>query len=76
MQKPGISRTVIKPEPGPNSQMPNQGGILTNKHMAAMAEAEELLHNSEVHDHTIGDDLNCGKLSHFVRYIKSGNTCR
>lgn len=76
MQKSGISRTVIKPEYGPSAKLPGQGGILVNKHFAAMARAEDLLHNSEAHNRTVGDDWNCGKLSRFIKYIRSGNIGR
>ncbi|SCM83166.1 hypothetical protein KL86SPO_70024 [uncultured Sporomusa sp.] len=72
MQKPGISRTVIKPEHGRSSQRPNKGGILANKHLAAMARAEDLLHTSEAPDRTVADDWNCGKLTRFIRYIRNG----
>ncbi|MCM0759441.1 MULTISPECIES: hypothetical protein [Sporomusa] len=72
MQKPGISRTVIKPEHGPNAKLPTQGGILANKHLAAMARAEELLHTSEAPDRTVADDWNCGKLTRLIRYIRTG----
>ena len=76
MQKPGIPRTVIKPEYGPNTKLPNQGGILANKHLAAMARAEDLLHTSGAQNRTVGDDWNCGKLTRFIKYIKSGNIGR
>ncbi len=74
MQKNGMSGTEINPGQGLESKTQNHGGIIANKYMAAMAKAEELLYGSDIHT-TIYDNLNCGKLSHFIRYIRRGSTC-
>lgn len=70
MQKPEISGSTIQPGQGASPKI--QHGIITNKYMAVMAKAQELLHSSNT-EHTIYDDLNCGKLTRFIRYIRNGS---
>lgn len=71
MQQSGMSGTIVHSKQGSDSKIRKKGGILTNKHTAAMESAEELLDNSKLEDN-ICDDLNCGKWSRLYRYIKIG----